>query len=101
MAISPKVLSELPWSLFQQRMLLVQMAPHSANSAPRVQLRATQNTVILPDHAWVVRDDAWDHRCRAIGRRVAFVSAIVAKLDHDNGPIRDSERLVSGGRQFS
>ena len=77
------------------------MASHPADGAPGVQLRAAQNTVVLPFHAWVVRDDTWDHRCRAIGRRVAFVSAIVAKLDHDNGPIRDSERLVSGGRQFS
>ena len=76
-------------------MLLVQMSPHPAYRAPGVQLRAAQDAVVVPDHTWVVRDDAGDHWCLTIGRLVKLVSTVIAELGHDNGPIRDTESFVS------
>ena len=81
-AVLPKVFPELPWSLLKQRMLLIEVAPHATYRAPCVQLRTTQNRVVVPDHTWVVRDRTRYHRGRTIFGLMVLFSTIVAALHH-------------------
>jgi hypothetical protein len=78
-------------------MLLVQVTPHAADGAPRVQLWAAQYGVRVPSYAWIVRNGARHHRGRTLVRPVIVIATVVAMLGHHNGPIRDPKRLVAGG----